>query len=369
MHICFILTRGDSIGGAQVHVRDLSIALKGDGHRVSVIVGSSGDFTKQLEETGIDYTIEPAMVRQISPIKDIGAILSLKKLIAKLQPDIVSTHTAKAGMVGRIASYLSRVPVLFTAHGWQFASGVPKAQALFVLFIERLIGWKSSRIITVSNYDYGLAVSRRAVPEKLLTTVHNGLPWRDAPARESASSGMCRLIMVARFQEQKDHYTLLCALSGIDTKLWTLTLVGGGPLLEETKKHASELGIEKEITFVGQSLDVPSLLDQSDVYLLITNWEGFPRSIVEAMRASLPVIVSDVGGCNEAVVEGETGFLIPQGDVDQLRERISTLISSPEIRHGMGMAGRNRYEQLFTFDEMYKKTVQIYKESIKNGKV
>lgn len=364
MHICFIITRGDSIGGAQIHVRDMAIALRKDGHDASVLVGAPGDLTDQLERAGIPWEHVPLLVRPIRPWKDLRAVFSVASRLRRLKPDLVSCHTAKAGMVGRLAAFVAGRPSIFTAHGWQFADGIPGKQAKAVLLIEKLISPLCRKVITVSRYDYDLAVRKRAVNPKKMLTIHNGLPWMEDRDSFGASPAErpCRLLMVARFQEQKDHASLLTALGGLKGLSWELDLVGDGPGMEAEKERARDLGLETRIEFSGQRLDVPERMEKADIYLLISNWEGFPRSIIEAMRGGLPVIASDVGGCNESVAEGETGFLVPRGDAGLLRKRIATLINDPALRRRMGRFGRRRYEEYFTFQIMYEKTLELYRE-------
>ncbi len=366
MKICFIITRGDLIGGAQIHVRDMAAALKENGHQILVLTGAPGDMTDQLDGAGIQWENIPWLVRKISPWKDLRAIFSIIYSLRKFCPDLVSTHTAKAGMVGRIASFFAGVPSFFTAHGWQFADGIPGKQAKAVLAIEKIVSPLCSKVITVSQYDFDLAIRKKAVKREKLETIHNGLPWRPYP--ECLESGVydnsakpCRLIMVARFQDQKDHSTLFRALSEIKELNWEIELVGDGPGLELAVARVKELGLDSRVIFSGQQLDVPLRMEHSDIYLLVSNWEGFPRSIIEAMRAGLPVIASDVGGCGESVIEGKTGYLIPRGDIEELKIRLTELIGSPDIRLKMGTAGRTRYEAKFTFKRMYEKTVELYR--------
>lgn len=364
-HVCLLITRGDSIGGAQIHVRDIAFRLKNDGYKVTVITGTTGDFTEQLTAGKVSWIEAPQLIRSISPIKDLKAVLTLVSLLRKIKPDLLSCHTAKAGMVGRLAGFLSGIPTLFTAHGWQFADGIPSSQARAVLIIEKIVSRLCRNVITVSDYDFRLALRKKAVAKKKLVTIHNGLPWLEANPEEQSGLNAdkpCRLIMVARFQEQKDHALLLDALAELMHLNWALELVGGGHLAEAVKARAAELGILPRVSFPGQQGDVPSRLAKADVFSLITHWEGFPRSIVEAMRAGLPVIVSDVGGCGESVIDGETGFLIPRGDKSLLTEQLSRLIEDPVLRRQMGRAGRVRYEKYFTFDIMYEKTMDLYKQ-------
>ncbi len=397
MHILFIVTRGDSIGGAQIHVRDTAKALKSDGHQVTVLTGAAGDMTDQLDAAGVSWALVPSLVRPIRPFKDLKAIFQAAGHIRRRKPDLVSCHTAKAGMVGRIAAVLGGAASIFTAHGWQFADGIPAGQAKAVLAIEKMVAPLCRKVITVSNYDFQLALRKKAVKAEKMVTIHNGLPWMEAVDHEAAADKATehkraeheapgkevagykaeeysektnekagvRLLMVARFQEQKDHTSLLKALARLQDLSWTLELVGDGPGMPAAQQLALELGIEDRIDFAGQQMDVPQRMERADIYLLISNWEGFPRSIIEAMRAGLPVVASDVGGCNESVDDSKTGFLVPQGDVERLREKLALLISRPELRRELGAAGRRRYEAEFTFQHMYRRTLELYREVIR----
>lgn len=363
--ILFVVTRGDSIGGGQIHVRDLSNAAVSRGLRVGVAVGSAGPLTEALEQAGIPVFLLTKLVRSISPQKDLAAVKELREIIRAFNPDLVSCHTAKAGMVGRMAAAREKKPSVFTAHGWQFADGIGLGQKAAVLAVEYYCARLCRRIITVSEYDYDLALRYRVAGASKLRLVHNGMPDRAAPVRSSrGTAGTVRLIMTARFQEQKDHETLFRALSGLLDLDWSLDLVGDGPLMDGYRRRAQELGIEARVSFLGQRMDVPDLLDAADLFVLASRWEGFPRSILEAMRAGLPVVTSDVGGCRESVIEGDTGFLVPSGDAAALREKLRALIIDEGARLRLGAAGRTRFDRFFTFDAMYRATEKVWGECL-----
>jgi glycosyltransferase involved in cell wall biosynthesis len=166
--------------------------------------------------------------------------------------------------------------------------------------------------------------------------------------------------MVARLGPQKDHPTLLRALAELQELPWELDLIGDGPSTAQTAALASSLGVGGRVRFLGQRTDVEQLLARSQVGLLVTNWEGFPLSILEAMRAGLPVVASSVGGVGESVQDGETGYLVPRGDVALLRDRIGRLLASPELRGRLGANARTRYEQRFTLGRCVSRTLAVY---------
>jgi glycosyltransferase involved in cell wall biosynthesis len=132
--------------------------------------------------------------------------------------------------------------------------------------------------------------------------------------------------------------------------------------MEEALALARHLGLETRCEFLGARDDVPALLAQSHVFVLASNYEGFPISTLEGMRAGLPVVASDVGGVKEAIVEGESGFLFPKGDAEALRQKLRPLIQDPALRQRMGQAARLRYEERFSLEGMLTRVEEVYRE-------
>lgn len=365
MKITYVITRSDSIGGAHVHVRDLSLRLLSEGHSVHVLVGGEGPFTRQLSDRGIPFISIPDLVRPISPRNDVMAVFHLRRVLAKLNPDLVSVHSSKAGWLGRVAARSLGIPVVFTAHGWAFTEGVPDNQRRLYVLAEKVAARLADRIITVSDHDRKLALMYRVAPASKLVCIHNGMPDISSRYMAQPETNPPRIIMVARFEEQKDHRSLLEALAQLQDIAWTLELVGDGPLRQSSERLAETLGIRHRIDFVGAVDDVTERLARSQIFVLVSKWEGFPRSILEAMRAGLPVVASDVGGVSESVADGVNGFLVPRGDVGTLKHRLELLLFDPEKRRAMGHAGRLRFEEEFTFDRMFESTMRVYREVLR----
>jgi glycosyltransferase involved in cell wall biosynthesis len=360
MRIAYVVTRGDDIGGAQVHVRDLATAMHQAGHDVSVIAGSAGPLSVQLAKRGVPFCSVPALSRELHPWRDLRAFLQLKKVLARLKPDLVSTHSSKAGWLGRLAARAIGVPVLFTAHGWAFTVGVSERARRVYTMAERLAAPLADRIITVSEYDLTLALKERIAPPSKITRIHNGVHACVVDPQPSTPAVGVRIVMIGRFSAQKDHASLLHALARLRQLDWTLDLVGTGPLQAQVTALATSLGIGNRVHFLGARNGVCEVLREADIYALISNWEGFPRSILEAMSVGLPVVASDVGGVSEAVREAETGFLVPRGDHQLLTERLEALMTAADLRRILGAHGRQRYEEQFRFDVMFERTVALY---------
>lgn len=364
MKIFYVLTRADEWGGAQVHVREMACALARAGHEVAVAAGAAGHAASWLDSAGIPFVHLKWLKRSIRPVADLIAVLELRRIICKLKPDIVCLHSSKAGYVGRLASRLAKVPAVFTAHGWAFAEGVGQTRQRVYRILERWARPLAARVITVSEYDKRLAIQFGVGRTEDFVTIHNGMPdIRSAVDRRPPGSPV-RLIMVARFSPPKSQEQVIQALALIKEKDWQLQLIGEGEGRVPCEQLAESLGLNNRMIFSGQVDDVAQRLAKSDIFVLASNWEGLPISIIEAMRAALPVVASDVGGIGELVRDGENGYLIPCGDVATLSKRLVSLIEDFRLRQHMGEASRRRFGAEFTFDQMYKRTCAVYKEVI-----
>jgi glycosyltransferase involved in cell wall biosynthesis len=361
MKIVYVITRADEIGGAQVHVRDVASAMHTAGHRVTVLAGATGALSEQLVERGVPFQAVPALVRPIAPWRDAVAVRQLMAALRQLRPDLVSVHSSKAGWLGRAAAKLVGIPVLLTAHGWNFAEGLPSAERRLSAVLERLFARLADHIVTVCDHDRALALKKRIAPPDRITRIHNGVHRCTGRLRPSAAKAI-RIVMIGRFSAQKDHACLLHALAGLSELDWTLDFVGDGPLRAQAIALAQSLGITERVRFLGARDDVCAVLSEANIYALISNWEGFPRSILEAMSVGLPVVASDVGGVSEAVRDTETGFLVPRRNHQLLTARLEALITRADLRASLGASGRRRYQDQFRFELMFERTVALYNQ-------
>lgn len=362
MKIAYVVTRAEPIGGVQIHVRDLAVSLRAQGHTPTILTGGGGPFVDVLRATGIPVVILPHLTVPIHPIRDWRALREIHAALGNVRPQLIAVHSSKAGILGRLAGHSLRIPVLLTAHGWNFTPGVSALPAAVYRQIERSAGPLASRIITVSEFDRQLALEARIATEHRIVTVHNGMPDIPPHLRAEPDRTPVRLMMVARYGPQKDHPTLLRALAGLQNYPWELDLIGDGPLMGQMESLAATLGIAGRVRFLGQRMDVDQILASAQVSLLVTNWEGFPLSILEAMRAGLPVVASSVAGIGEAVRDGQTGYLVPRGDVGLVRDRVERLLTDPALRLRLGRGGRTRYEQHFTLEHFVARTLAVYQD-------
>jgi glycosyltransferase involved in cell wall biosynthesis len=325
-----------------------------------VATGETGYLCEECARLGVSVRRVPGLIQPIHPLKDLRALIAVIDLIRLEKPDVVHAHTSKAGLVARLAARITRTPVVFTAHTWSFTDGVSALQRSLAIPLERFAAGMGGKIITVSEANKEMALRRSIATDWSLVRIWNGIPDVSSRARPGNREPV-KLVSVARFAPQKDHGLLLRALSTIGGS-WRLVLAGDGPSRKDVEDSARRLGIRERIDFVGDRSDIPQILSDSDIFVLASRWEGLPLSILEAMRAGLPVIATDVGGVAEMVTEGVTGYLTARDNAFGMRDRISALMENAELMRRFGKAGRRRYEQDFRLETMVDKTLAVYRE-------
>ncbi len=359
MKVLFLITRPER-GGAQVHVVDLIRGLR-NRCEIEVAAGEDEDhyLFEEAEKLGVRWHLLPSLRQPMDAVSDARAFIEIMALLRRRRPDLIHAHTSKAGILGRFAASFRRIPAVFTAHTWCFTDGTSWKWKVMGLPLERLASSARGLIINVSEANRQLALQYKIATPERLVTIHNCIPdepWAGPPA----TAGPPTVVMVARFVPQKQHTMLLKAAAGVQQP-FRLLFVGTGATLAEVREMARELGLEDRVTFTGDRSDVPDLLRQSSIFVLPSRWEGFPISILEAMRAGLPVIAADVGGVREAVIDGENGFLIGHADTAGLQRALETLLSDARLRDRMAHCSRALFEQRFTAEHMLEKTFGIYR--------
>jgi glycosyltransferase involved in cell wall biosynthesis len=357
--LLYIITLAE-YGGAQAHLSELMRGF----HRkfeLHLATSSEGPITAQARELGVTVHLLAGLQRAINPLDDLRSVVACRSLLTSLRPDLVHLHSSKAGLIGRVAAWAEGVPVVFTAHGWGFKPGVPLARRAVVWGSERAVADLAHRIICVSEYDRALALRYGIGDRERLVTIHNGLAL-EAPQATPGAAGDVTFAMTARFQEPKEQSLLLRAFAAAAPEA-RLAFIGDGPQLAASKELAENLGIADRVSFYGDRGDVPALLARAHVFVLLSRYEGLPISILEAMRAGLPVIASGVGGVPELLRHGDTGFLVPN-EVRAVAGAVATLAASPELRQRMGAAGRRRFAQEFALDQMLSRIEAVYEAAL-----
>jgi glycosyltransferase involved in cell wall biosynthesis len=355
--ILYIITRA-ARGGAQMHLLNLAVAMK-ESFDVHLAVGEEGFLTEACREKGIVVHILCHMRRSSAVTMDLKAFSQTRRLLKLLRPDLIHVHTFKAGFIGRLAAWTLGIPALYTIHAWLWGTlAVSRFASRVAIPLERFGALCCERIITVSYAGERKVREHHIADETKVVTIHNGIcDWpTQAPVRANQTPV---IIMVARFTPGKDFALLLRAFQPLANRAY-LWLVGDGETREAMEALAVRLGIASSVSFLAERHDVPELLAQADVFVLASETEMLPISILEAMRAALPVVASDVGGVSEEVEHGATGLLVPKGEVGALTNALQLLIGDPELRNRLGRSGRRLFETRFRDSIMTSSTYQLY---------
>jgi glycosyltransferase involved in cell wall biosynthesis len=342
-----------------MHVLDLVLGLR-ERFEIEVATGEVGFLTDACRQHGIPVHVLHHLEREIKPLDDLRGFYEVRRLMRAIKPDLVHAHTFKAGFLGRFAARQLRTPSVYTVHMWPFGQAVPLSWRIVAPFCERLAARWCDKLISVSQRGAQDAARYRIGHPSQLVPIWNGIPDHPSRARLNHDGGVS-CTMVGRFSEFKDQRLLLRAFARIPGEP-RLRFVGEGGTEALAWKLANDLGIRERVEFMGSRGDVSEILTQTDVFVLASNLEALPISILEAMRAGLPVIASNVGGVSEEVVHGETGFVVAPGSVSEFSEALQRLLADKSLRIGMGRAGRKRFEELFRVDEMIARTEAVYKQ-------
>jgi len=358
MRILLVVTNAD-LAGAPIHVRDLAMRLHQWGHSVYVVFGENGPVRDQLRALGITTDCVPTLRSNIHPLQDIASWRALSAIARRVQPDVLHLHSSKAGLVGRLVAWRLGLPAVYTVHGWGFGLGRRWHVALFVRLTEWLCRPFTRRYIAVSNTDRRMGERALALNADRIGTIYNGSAFVAKP--NGADPQRLSLIMVARNDHPKDYPTFFKALARTDFD--EAMVVGHGTDALSFIAQARELLGTKanRVQFLGARSDVERLLEQANVMVLSSRFEGLPISLIEAMSKGLVLLGSRVGGVPELIEDGVNGWLFDAADDEQLARHIVALHGDPLLRQRMGQASLRRFKTDFELDAMVRKTLEQYR--------
>lgn len=355
--------KSSEFGGSQSHLLQLIKHFRNQ-YRVGLCVGDDGHLAEQVRNLGGDVYVLPSLAKNAGIRSFFRALADVRRLLNVQRPDLVHVHSQFSSIVLRVACRLDSLKCLYTAHGWGFVPGVPLRRRVIAWVMEFLGGRLDCPVIVVSDYDRRMAERYWVGRSSQMMVVHNGISDLPAISRPEAwpNAKPMRVIMVARFAYQKNQAELIHALAEWpqDAPPIKVSFVGDGEQRVACERLAHRLGVVSMVEFLGDRDDVAALLLEADVFVLTSRFEGLPISIIEAMRASLPCVVSAVGGNQELVIDGITGFLIPQGDKKLLANRLAELAHSATLKMALGSEARRRFECEFRESHMFKETAKIY---------
>ena len=354
-------------GGVAENAMRLALGLADRGWEPWVAGPEESIVHPVLERAGVPTAKLPLVRGYGSPGKDLRALRRLAGIVARGRFDLVHAHSAKAGVLGRIAAPLARTPVVYSPHCFPFVGPWGLARRAFSVGVERALGPLTDTILCVSEYERRLALEHGLAPPERLAVVHNGSePCRTDlepdPELEAFSTQGPLAATIAVLRPQKAVHVFVDAAPAILERMpeARLAVVGMGYERENLEAQAVRLGLGERLRFFDYRPPAARQLASLDVFVLPSAWESFPISILEAMACGVPQVVTDVGGSGEALAVGETGLLCPPNDPAALAARVVELLGDPDRRARMAEASRARHRERFGIDRMIDQTAALY---------
>jgi glycosyltransferase involved in cell wall biosynthesis len=348
-------------------VRQLALNLGSFGFDVELAGPEESVIYPELEAAGLPLARLPFERGYGSPGRDAATLRRLIGLLRARRPALVHCHSAKAGVLGRIAGRLTRKPVAYSPHSFPFVGDFSEARRRFALTVERGLAPLTAATVCVCEFERRVAIEQRVGSPSRLRVVHNGCPpcpeiKPDARLLALREGGPVAAALTV-LREQKSVDVLIDAAPRVLSELpeARLAIVGDGPLREQLEARAARLGLDREPRFAFLPFRAPAAryLAAMDLYVLPSAWEAFPIGVLEAQACRVPQVATDVGGTGEAV-DRSTGRLVPARDPAALAGAISELLGDPGLRRRMGEASRERHAEHFTVERMLARTADLY---------
>jgi glycosyltransferase involved in cell wall biosynthesis len=358
--IIILITKAD-IGGAQVHVLEILMRLKS--HYRFVLASGEHDFlVERAQDLGIEVIVLKHLNRAISLSEDQAAYSECVSMLRTFRPELLHSHSSKAGVIGRLAAWRTGTPSLFTAHGWAFTEGAPSIQRAYGLIVESVLCRLRGRVVTISSYDFELAKRYRVGLARNRYLVKNGISGPQL-FTQLKSSEILQILTIGRLSPVKNHAMMLDALSML-TIPFHARIIGEGDCRADLEEKIRTLGLERNVEMLGEVNRTAEYLAETDIFLLSSNYEGLPLSVLEAMSHGVPVVATDVGGVREAVLNKQTGLLSERRNVARFSANIEVLANKPDLRKQYGEMALSHYEKNFTADRMVNELQGIYRDMI-----
>jgi glycosyltransferase involved in cell wall biosynthesis len=348
-------------------------AFREHGFRV-VGISAPGPWVAELEQEGLVHVAVPALRRRWAPAADVRALTDLFLALRRLRPDIVHTHTPKAGVLGRLAARLAGVPVVVnTVHG--FYTGEGALRRGLGLWAERLAARCSDFEFCQSREDLETLTRMGVIRPERSAYLGNGVDLRTfdpnavhrASVRERLGIAHDAVVIgtVGRLVWEKGYREFFAMAQRLADKKPAPVVLAVGPV-ETAKADAvpaslvEDLGRRGVVRFLGMRTDMPGLYAAMDVFVLASHREGFPRSAIEAAAMGLPLVLTDIRGCREVVRDGVNGFLVPPGDSAALAACVEQLAGDPSLRARFGQESRRRAVAEFDEQRVIETTLAVY---------
>jgi glycosyltransferase involved in cell wall biosynthesis len=337
----------------------------------NAIYCSDGEFIELLRSKG--HTVHVVEnPRNLSPIKMSVCIWKTVSLLRKHRFDIIHTHSSVPGLFGRISGFLARTPiVIHQVHGYTHHENMNPVLKWSMILAERFLTLFADRILFQNQKDINECLRRKIAPLHKLVLIGNGVQLEQFQVNQASKQDTPSVLYAARFEPVKNHMMLLKAsriLKDRDVR-FVVQLAGDGYLRKQYEQWVREQGLENEVIFLGYRTDIPNLIANSDMCVLVSETEGVPRAVIEAAAAGKPIIATDVAGNRDSLVDGKTGFLVPLNDSEALADRIENLLSDSNLRSRIGQEARIYAEQNFNERKVTERIIEVYDEEIRKQQI
>jgi glycosyltransferase involved in cell wall biosynthesis len=367
-----------NVGGAALSVIELAAGQRRLGHDVLVVAGRIPAGEASMEHVAVELDVPylhlSTLQREVSAVSDIAAARALRRLIRQRRPDVLHTHTSKAGATGRAAAALAgraRPAVVHTFHGHVLSGYFPPSRERTYRVAERALAHVTDRLIAVSDEVRDDLVRFRIAPREKFAVVPYGFDLDARVRRDAATRARKRhevgvaddafvIGWAGRLTEIKRPLDLVRTAAALDGSV--LVLAGDGELRSGVVALARKLGVDDRVRLLGYVDDMGSWYAAFDALLLTSANEGAPVVAIEAQSAGVPVVATDAGGTRTVVDDDETGFLVQVGDVDALADRLRQLRDDANLRRRLGTTGAERMRTKFSVDRMVGDVERIYGE-------
>ena len=363
------------LGGAQKVAISLCEKLNKNLFDTFMICGCDGILSDEVKQKNKVYFVK-SLIREINPIKDLKAAFSIYKILKKEKPDVVHTHSSKAGILGRICGWLAGVPVIIhTIHGFSFNDTQNFFRKNLFILLEKFCALLSTHLIFISkeNMDKGIKnkIGRQNKYKyiRLGIDINNFKNFKNPCLRQELNLTDNDLIVttIGPFKPQKNlpDFIRLAHKISCDHKNFKFIIVGDGILRPNFEKLINDLQIQKNIFLLGWRRDIANILHSSDFFVMTSLWEGLPISTIEAMACGLVPVVNSVDGQKEIVKDGINGYLISPYDIDEICVKILYLLNNPEVKSKMEIEAKNTIDNTYSIDYMIKQHENLYIEEVK----